>query len=59
MENSARSIAVEADSRHRLPGLNRLWLAFQAGVTRRMDLLSVSSHDGQAGPERFQRRELL
>ena len=26
----------------RLPWATRLWLAFQAGVTRRVDLLSVS-----------------
>lgn len=31
----------------RLPWATRLWLAFQAGVTRRVDLLSVSRHSAE------------
>ncbi|MNS70058.1 hypothetical protein D3C72_1033950 [compost metagenome] len=34
----------------RLPWSSRLWLAFQAGVTRRMDLLTVSRHGADALP---------
>lgn len=34
----------------RLPWSARLWLAFQAGVTRRLDLLTVSRHEADALP---------
>jgi hypothetical protein len=34
----------------RLPWSSRLWIAFQAGVTRRLDLLTVSRHGADAPP---------
>jgi hypothetical protein len=34
----------------RLPWSSRLWIAFQAGVTRRMDLLTVSRAGAEALP---------
>ena len=51
MNSNARSLTVEAGaSRPSWP--TRLWRAFQIGVTRRMDLLSVPGDSGADGSVR-------
>lgn len=63
MEKTPRFIAVKADSAlsrfDRLPWLIRLWLAFQLGVTRKMDRLSVPSDLVKDDPDQSLSKELL